>query len=58
MLIGDLLLKANIKRILEEGFLDENPRPHYIDGTPAKDKIRLFYMRRIFVFYSLRNLSY
>ena len=35
MLKGDINLKENIKRILDEGFLDENPRPHYEDGTPA-----------------------
>ena len=27
--------KEILQRILEEGFLDENPRPHYADGTPA-----------------------
>ena len=27
--------KEILRRILEEGFLDENPRPHYADGTPA-----------------------
>ena len=35
MLKGDKNLKENISRILEEGFLDENPRPIYEDGTPA-----------------------
>ena len=32
---GDIYTKEIIKRILEEGTLDENPRPHYKDGTPA-----------------------
>lgn len=32
---GDMYTKEIIKRILEEGCLDKNPRPHYADGTPA-----------------------
>ncbi len=32
---GDMYAKKIIKRILEEGCLDKNPRPHYSDGTPA-----------------------
>ena len=28
----------NLKKILDEGYLDENPRPKYIDGTPAHSK--------------------
>ena len=32
---GDLYHKEIIKRILEEGCLDKNPRPHYADGTAA-----------------------
>ena len=32
---GDYYTKEIIKRILEEGTLDKNPRPHYKDGTPA-----------------------
>jgi len=32
---GDFYTKETIKRILEEGCLDVNPRPHYADGTPA-----------------------
>ncbi len=35
MLKGDYYVKENIKRILEEGEYDVNPRPHYEDGTPA-----------------------
>lgn len=35
MLKGDIKLKECIQKILEEGFLDENPRPKYEDGTPA-----------------------
>lgn len=42
MLKGDIYLKENILRILDEGFLDENPRPHYedevlVDGRTVTD---------------------
>ncbi len=32
---GDQYTKEILKRILEEGCLDQNPRPHYADGTKA-----------------------
>lgn len=32
---GDIYTKEILKRILEEGTLDKDPRPHYKDGTPA-----------------------
>jgi len=32
---ADKRLCKDIKNILENGYRDENPRPHYIDGTPA-----------------------
>lgn len=32
---GDYYTKEILKRILEEGCLDKNPRPHYEDGTKA-----------------------
>lgn len=32
---GDMYTKEILKRILEEGCLDKNPRPKYADGTPA-----------------------
>ena len=32
---GDIYTKEVIERILKEGRLDKNPRPHYSDGTPA-----------------------
>lgn len=32
---GDMYTKEILSRILEEGCLDKNPRPHYADGTPA-----------------------
>ena len=35
---GDIYTKEIIKKILDEGTYDENPRPHYKDGTPAYTK--------------------
>lgn len=32
---GDIYTKELLERILSEGRLDKNPRPHYSDGTPA-----------------------
>ena len=32
---ADNYMNEMILRICSEGFLDENPRPHYADGTPA-----------------------
>lgn len=32
---ADFLLKCDIQNILRNGYKDENPRPHYPDGTPA-----------------------
>ena len=32
---GDMYTKEILKRILDEGCLDKNPRPHYADGVPA-----------------------
>lgn len=38
MIKADLYYKKNISNILENGYLDENPRPKYIDGAPAHSK--------------------
>lgn len=38
MIKADIYYKKNISNILENGYLDENPRPKYIDGTPAHSK--------------------
>lgn len=35
ILKGDMYHKQTLTKILENGTLDENPRPHYADGTPA-----------------------
>jgi len=32
---ADMYMKQTIKEIIDNGTLDENPRPHYADGTPA-----------------------
>ena len=32
---GDMYQKLILDRILQEGCLDDNPRPHWLDGTPA-----------------------
>lgn len=32
---ADIYMKESIEKILIEGYLDVNPRPHYVDGTPA-----------------------
>ncbi len=32
---GDQYTKQILRKILREGCLDKNPRPHYADGTPA-----------------------
>ena len=32
---ADIYYKNNLKKILEEGSIDENPRPKYKDDTPA-----------------------
>lgn len=32
---ADTYLQKNIRHILEDGYMDENPRPKYKDGTPA-----------------------
>ncbi|MCR5590276.1 MAG: thymidylate synthase [Lachnospiraceae bacterium] len=32
---GDVYFREIVNRIMEEGSLDVNPRPHYSDGTPA-----------------------
>ena len=32
---ADIYMMSEIQDILENGYLDENPRPKYADGTPA-----------------------
>ncbi len=35
---ADIYFKQNLQKILSDGCLDINPRPRYIDGTPAHTK--------------------
>jgi len=35
---ADKYYNDNLRKILSEGCLDENPRPKYVDGTPAHSK--------------------
>lgn len=35
MILADEYQKQTLSKILKEGYLDENPRPKYKDGTPA-----------------------
>jgi len=35
---ADYYYKENLKKILNDGFWDKNPRPKYKDGTPARSK--------------------
>lgn len=32
---ADIYMKRDLQNILDHGYKDENPRPHYKDGTPA-----------------------
>lgn len=38
MIKADAYYISNLRKILEEGCLDENPRPRYEDGTPAHSR--------------------
>lgn len=44
---ADIYLKNTISKILEEGVVDENPRPKYLDNTPAHSK---FITQQVFNF--------
>lgn len=35
MIKADKYMIESINHILDDGYLDVNPRPHYEDGTPA-----------------------
>ena len=35
---ADKYYVENLRKILDEGCLDEDPRPKYVDGTPAHSK--------------------
>lgn len=38
MIKADIYYKENLRKILEEGYWDQDPRPKYEDGTPARSK--------------------
>lgn len=46
---ADFYYKQNLQKIMDEGSLDENPRPKYKDGTPAHTK----FITQIFEEYDL-----
>lgn len=35
---ADNYMERDIRRVMKDGFIDEDPRPHYTDGTPAHTK--------------------
>lgn len=48
---ADFYVKENLKKILENGNHDENPRPKYKDGTPAHS----IFVNQIFEEYDIMN---
>ena len=51
---ADIYYKNNLKKILEEGSKDENPRPKYKDGTPAY----CFFITQVFEEYDISKGEY
>lgn len=51
MIKADKYYLENLKRILFEGTIDENPRPKYKDGTPAHSK----FITQVFEEYDINN---
>jgi len=49
MIKADIYYKENLKRIIEQGSFDENPRPKWKDGTPAHSK----YITQVFEEYDI-----
>ena len=59
----DEIFKEGIIDILANGFKDENPRPHYADGTPAhtlsvNQKIRIYDLEKEFPITTLRPIAW
>lgn len=46
MTLSDRYMEENIRNILENGYLDINPRPRYADGTPAHTRSVNHVLRR------------
>ena len=49
MLLADKYYIENLSKILDNGCLDENPRPKYKDGTPAYTK----FITQVFEIYDI-----
>jgi len=48
---ADFYYKENLKKILDQNQMDENPRPKYKDGTPAHS----YYITQVFEEYDINN---
>ena len=60
---ADMYMRINILNILTQGYLDENPRPKYEDGTPAhtysiNQVVRQYNLEQCFPILSLRKISW
>lgn len=51
---ADVYYKQNLEKIISEGSFDENPRPKYIDGTPAHSK----FITQVFEEYNILEGQY
>ena len=63
MTTADLRLTQDISNILNNGFEDENPRPKYVDGTPAytisvNHIVRTYNLQKEFPICSLRPIAW
>ena len=63
MTTADVYMNQMIHRILDEGYKDENPRPHYADGTPAhtisvNHTVRRYDLSRDFPICTLRPMAW
>lgn len=60
---ADLYMVRDIKEIFDNGFVDENPRPKYSDGTPAhtlsvNHVVRSYDLSKEFPILSLRKIAW
>ena len=63
MTTADVYMNQMIHRIFDEGYKDENPRPHYADGTPAytisvNHTVRRYDLSRDFPICTLRPMAW
>ena len=63
MTTADVYMNQMIHLILDEGYKDENPRPHYADGTPAhtisvNHSVRRYDLSRDFPICTLRPMAW